>query len=145
MIALIRVLGVPKVDLGGVVVGEEGEGTVAEVARNATSAAKLDTSLETALKVVVAEDMAVVEEDTRVEVVDMAEDTEEAVVAAAAVVVAKLVTLVAATAICRETAPKVKSATTVSFSSDLFMPHQLTVTRWRGRSSESRLPIRSIF
>jgi len=98
-----------------VVEGEE-EATVVEAARNATSVAKLDTSLVTALKEVVAEDMAVVEEDTRAEVVDMAEDTEEAAVAAAAVVVAKLATLVAATATCRETAPKVKSATTVARS-----------------------------
>ena len=141
MIVLTRVLGVPKVDLVEVVVVEaEGEATVVEAARNATSAAKLDILLATALREVEAADMAVVEEDTRAEVVDMAVDTEEAEVVAA-VVVAKLATLVAATATCRETAPKVKSATTVSLSSDLLMLHQLTVFRWRGRSSESRLPL----
>ena len=137
MIALTRLLVVPKVDLVEVVVVEwQEEATVVEAARNATSVVKSATSLVTVLKEEEAVVMVVVEEDTRVEVVGTVEATVEAAVGAVGVGV-KPATLVAATAICRETAPKVKNATTVSFSSGYFLPRQLTFSRWRGRSSES--------
>jgi len=110
VIALTRV---PQVEVGlvEVVVVEVEETTVVEAVKNATSVAKLDTSPVIALREVL-EGMVAVEEDIRAVEVATVGDMEEAVVAVAVGV--KLATLVVAMAICRETAPKGKSATTAA-------------------------------
>lgn len=141
VIALTRVLEV-QVDLAAVVAGEDIQVEEEEEDKSATNVARLDILPVTALKEVLA--VTVVgeeEEDTRAEVA-MVEGTVEAVVEEAVV---KLATPVAVMDTCHETAPRVKSATIVSITSNQISFAQAdSFHRWRSRSPKSRLPIRSV-